>query len=236
MALTLAHILSNAADPLRGGKCSAWEGGLHGTAFVHSELLPVAVRGTRLAALMHAVDVLPTLVAAATGSHGADLLSQSMQAEGRPLDGMSLWEHITGVNKQPPRTELLMELDPHYCCQPGGDSRYCGDQHGSGVGSGYYALRQGDWKILVGDPSGGEGDGWYCSGAPCKYVGWEPTPVNLTAGSIQLFNIETDPSERHDQAKAQPAIVTRLMKALEKYNATGRQSSPNPHNPHLILT
>ena len=48
-----------------------------------------------------------------------------------------------------------MELDPHYCCQPGGDSRYCGDQHGSGVGSGYYALRQGEWKLLVGDPAGG---------------------------------------------------------------------------------
>ena len=48
-----------------GGKCSAWEGGLHGTAFVHSELIPQAARGKRLGALMHAVDVLPTLVAAA---------------------------------------------------------------------------------------------------------------------------------------------------------------------------
>eukprot|EP01046_Picozoa_sp_COSAG06_P044499 COSAG06_NODE_6006_length_3159_cov_1.653595_1_plen_140_part_00 len=60
--------------PLRGGKCSAWEGGLHGTAFVHSELLPAAVRGARFDGLMHAVDVLPTLSAAATGSRGAELL------------------------------------------------------------------------------------------------------------------------------------------------------------------
>ena len=36
---------------------------------------------------MHAVDVLPTLVAAATGLRGADLLVQSMAAAGRPLDG-----------------------------------------------------------------------------------------------------------------------------------------------------
>ena len=40
--------------------------------------------------------------------------------------GMSMWEQISGVNGSSPRTELLLELDPHYCCQPGGDSRYCG--------------------------------------------------------------------------------------------------------------
>ena len=173
---------------------------------------------------------------------------------------MSMWEQISGVNGSSPRTELLLELDPHYCCQPGGDSRYCGaycpalqplgrrcpiestllldslrspplpcseilhrrtgDQHGSGVGSGYYALRQGDWKLLVGDPAGGEGDGWYCSGAPCNYTGWEPSPVNLTAGSVQLYNIATDPRESQDQAGAQPLIVAQLMAALQKYNAT----------------
>ena len=84
-----------------------------------------------------------------------DLLHGHMASLGRPLDGVSLWPQIVGLDKTEARTELLMELDPHYCCQPGGDSRYCGDQHGSGVGSGYYALRQGEWKLLVGDPAGG---------------------------------------------------------------------------------
>jgi hypothetical protein len=42
----------------------------------------------------------------------------------------------------------------------------------------------------------------------------------LTAGSIQLYNIANDKGERSDQAKAEPAIVARLMAALEKYNAT----------------
>ena len=77
-----------------------------------------------------------------------DLLHGHMASLGRPLDGVSLWPQIVGLDKTEARTELLMELDPHYCCQPGGDSRYCGDQHGSGVGSGYYALRQGEWKLL----------------------------------------------------------------------------------------
>lgn len=36
---------------------------------------------------MHAVDVLPTLVAAATGRRGVDLLKQSMALDQRPLDG-----------------------------------------------------------------------------------------------------------------------------------------------------
>ena len=42
----------------------------------------------------------------------------------------------------------------------------------------------------------------------------------MTAGSIQLYNIAKDKGERSDQAKAEPAIVARLMAALEKYNAT----------------
>ena len=175
-----------------------------------------------------------------------DLLHGLMASLGRPLDGVSLWPQIVGLDKTEARTELLMELDPHYCCQPGGDSRYCGDQHGSGVGSGYYALRQGEWKLLVGDPAGGTqheitmprlcsmrssvglraglGDGWYCSDATTCTVGWEPSPTNLTAGSIQLYNIAQDPTEHHDQAKAEPAIVKRMMAALEKYNATAEPS------------
>ena len=76
--------------PLRGGKCSCWEGGLRATAFVHSALLPAAARGTRFEALMHAVDVLPTLLGAAEGGLGLSLFSAKQSAQGRPLDGMNM--------------------------------------------------------------------------------------------------------------------------------------------------
>jgi hypothetical protein len=205
-----------------GGKCSCWEGGLRATAFVSSPLLPAGVRGTTLQSLMHAVDVLPTLLGAAFGS-SSNLFTAQMAAQGRPLDGVNYWPYLTGVVATAPRTQLLMEADPHFCCQPGGDSRFCGDQHGSDVGSGYFAFRKNNWKLIIGDPSGGEGDGWFCSGAPCNHSGsWVPSPTNLTSSSIQLYDVGgSDPSETNNQAAAQPKLVEELKQALKKYNATG---------------
>ena len=89
------------------------------------------------------------------------------------------------------------------------------------MGSGYFALRKGDWKLILGDPSGGEGDGWFCSGAPCPHHGWRPSPVNLTADSVQLYDVRNDPEEMIDHAAAQPAMVAELRALLEKYNTTG---------------
>lgn len=44
--------------------------------------------------------------------------------------------------------------------------------------------------------------------------------ARLQAGSVQLYNIASDPRESQDQASAQPIIVARLMAALRKYKAT----------------
>lgn len=71
-------------DPLRGGKCNVWEGGTRGTAFVWSPLLRMSrYRYTHLA---HAVDWLPTFMAAA----GAASESQGQ----KPIDGFSLWDAL----------------------------------------------------------------------------------------------------------------------------------------------
>ena len=59
------EILARAWPGLTQGLChvlylaAAWEGGLRGTAFVHSALLSPTLRGATLPALMHAVDVPP---------------------------------------------------------------------------------------------------------------------------------------------------------------------------------
>ena len=47
---------------------------------------------------MHAVDVLPTLLGAASLSgDSVDLFSAHMAEQGRPLDGMDMWPTITGI-------------------------------------------------------------------------------------------------------------------------------------------
>merc|ERR1712232_292249 len=51
--------------PLRGGKCSVWEGGTRGTALVSGGFLPSGVVGKPFPNLMHTVDWLPTLAALA---------------------------------------------------------------------------------------------------------------------------------------------------------------------------
>lgn len=205
--------------PLRGGKCSCWEGGLRGTAFVHYPMLPVSRQGTSTAAIMHAIDILPTLVSAAHGTSALGMLMESQDSLGLPLDGKDMWNVIsTGVGEGP-RTELLLEADPHSLPL---QRQYCGDQHGQGPGTGYYALRRKQWKVILGDPAGGEGDGWFCTGAPCPWRGWNTTGHTnyspLNASSVQLYDVVADPSEYHDRAAEQPAIVAQLLAAIKKYN------------------
>ena len=75
--------------PLRGGKCTAWEGGLRGTAFVWGAGIGASVRGTTAPGIMHTVDVLPTLIAALGGD------APALAAATRPLDGVSQWAMLS---------------------------------------------------------------------------------------------------------------------------------------------
>ena len=133
--------------PLRGGKCSCWEGGLRGTAFVYSALLSPAAKGRRLNALMHVTDVLPTIVAATHGAGALAAVAGWLSSQGRPLDGVSQWELIASTGELPPaRTEVLLEADPHSLPL---ERQYCGDQHGSGNGTVRRVLESNDLASLL---------------------------------------------------------------------------------------
>eukprot|EP00041_Stephanoeca_diplocostata_P030711 m.936691 g.936691 ORF g.936691 m.936691 type:complete len:653 (+) comp23811_c0_seq3:148-2106(+) len=230
--------------PLRGGKCTAWEGGLRGTAFVYSAGLAPHVRGRRYAGLMHVSDVLPTLLSASMGRAFLRTYAAGLDAAGRRLDGMDMWEAIAGnATTLGPRTEVLLEADPYSSpLDPG----FPGDQHGAGPGTPYYALRRGKWKVMLGDPGGGQNDGWYCSGPPCPYVGWSSdwnaTSDRFTATSVQLYDVEADPTEHHNVAMQNPAIVKELLAAIRAYNASAVSSAPqggprsNACHPDNVLT
>ncbi|KAH8055626.1 sulfuric ester hydrolase [Aureococcus anophagefferens] len=83
--------------PLRGGKFSAWEGGVRVPAFVHSPLLPAHMRGAVYDGLFHVADWLPTIAAAA----GAAVDSG---------DGVSHYRALF-ADGPAPRSELLVHVD-----------------------------------------------------------------------------------------------------------------------------
>lgn len=85
--------------PLRGWKTQIWEGGTRVAGFVHSPLLPRAVRGTVSHELYHVTDWLPTITALAGGE----------TARNFPLDGHDLWPSIS-TGSASPRTEMLYSL------------------------------------------------------------------------------------------------------------------------------
>eukprot|EP00435_Cladocopium_sp_Y103_P006720 s2313_g2.t1 len=116
--------------PLRGGKCSIWEGGTRGTALIYApSFLPA---GLVWPGLFHAADWLPTLLCAA----GAD---SSFQAP-KPLDGFNLWPALQ-QNLSSLRSEIYYGL-----------SDIAVGRHGPG-------LRDAEgWKLIL--QGGGGVDDW----------------------------------------------------------------------------
>ncbi len=73
-------------------------------------------------------------------------------------------------------------------------------------GSGIFAVRAGDWKLIFGKGSGG-------------FTKFTP-PKDAPAG--QLFNLADDPAEKQNLYEQRPEIVERLTGLKEKYVAEGR--------------
>jgi arylsulfatase A len=81
--------------------------------------------------------------------------------------------------------------------------------------NGSFAIRQGDWKLAFCGDSGG----WSA-----------PRPGTKDAEGLpplQLYNLATDPAERHNVQDQHPDVVARLTSLMEKYVADGR-STPGP--------
>ena len=81
---------------LRGGKGAVWEGGARVPALLHA---PALLRGgTRYQGLLHMVDLLPTLLAAAGATAPAG------------LDGVSQWAALAGAGPAP-RNTIVYNID-----------------------------------------------------------------------------------------------------------------------------
>jgi len=224
--------------PLRGGKCSVWEGGTRGTALVSSRRHNPEGGGFEWAGLMHAADWLPTLV---RGAAGLSIPAGATQ----PLDGLDLWEALTtnrtsttsaaaaaGGGAGRPGDEVTLRRHLYY-----GMADSCIGAHGP-------AIRSPDgWKLIRGGGGGGAGahpanpvqppSGAAASAAAASTAGSTVLSQPPGGAAPLLFNVLRDASERQNVSIAlQAAVVADLNATLSALWSTGvPQATGDPRCP-----
>ncbi|XP_077524058.1 arylsulfatase B-like [Amblyomma americanum] len=218
--------------PLRGGKGTAWEGGIRAASFVWSSRL--ARRGAIAPQLMHIVDWLPTIYFLAGGN----------VASLGPLDGKNIWQTVsTGAPSV--RFELLNDLVftsgtaalryGNFKLVVGGYPEEESRRFKLPAGS----LSCQDVDVLLrtsrtaavlrrfyGDPNLFNGSGW------CKKR--QEANVNCAVKSASsfdydqqyyLFDLAQDPCEQRNLASVNPALLSFMLQRLNCYNKT---AAPQP--------
>ncbi len=181
--------------PLRGSKGSNWEGGVRVPALVGGGALPAAMAGRNLTGLVHVADVYATFCALA-GAPVAD-------GEWAPVDGADAWPYISGANSSAPRTRIVHE------------HRLFDGPPATG------ALREGDWKLIVGTESAADWYGVTSDGhfTPPRTGSQDLKKSACSAAAPCLFNISADAEERNDVAAAHPDVVAQLLAVFNSYDA-----------------
>eukprot|EP01061_Rhynchopus_euleeides_P034105 TRINITY_DN57808_c0_g1_i1.p1 TRINITY_DN57808_c0_g1~~TRINITY_DN57808_c0_g1_i1.p1 ORF type:complete len:530 (+),score=186.62 TRINITY_DN57808_c0_g1_i1:57-1646(+) len=201
--------------PLRGSKCSLWEGGTKASAFAWTgKALSAQIVPGRFPDLMHAADWMAT-ISEATGVTCDTCLK---------WDGFSQWKQITDQSSD------LARLDVYY-----GITDAQVGVHGP-------ALRKGCYKLILGD--GGKPGGWVpppnathpleaervlggMMGPLGEAVTYPPNPNN----TLLLFDLCSDPNE-HDPLPLDDPGYKRMSEDLQAliagYWATETPACPDP--------
>ncbi|CAH1251943.1 ARSJ [Branchiostoma lanceolatum] len=204
--------------PLRGVKNTLWEGGVHGTGFVHSPLIKQPKRTTH--ELLHVCDLLPTIYALAGGD----------STELKNLDGTNVWETISrGVES--PRVEVLHNIDPKRktAALRYGDYKIILGEAYKGAWDGWYPPEgvttnrseetnhaprwSGPLKIKCGEKPANASTNCKPRDNPC------------------VFNIKEDPCEFNNIADWNQPLLNFLMGRLEAYSATAVPIRNQPTDP-----
>lgn len=189
--------------PLRGGKESYFEGGVRSAAFVHSPLLPQSARGSVRDGIVALADWWATFSKLA-GLQPQDDDGASARGQGGlpepygcaehrkctfPVDGVDVWDYITGAAAKSPRRELMLGL------MDGG------------------ALISGDLKYVTGDQAP---DFWYGPYSPncTSSTGSHAEEINCKDGC--LYNLTADVSEHVNLKNKRPNDFAQLRKRFNE--------------------
>lgn len=188
---SICAIQGSSNDPLRGGKCTVWQGGTTGDALLSGPALAkLGIQPQVYKNLFHVVDWLPTLAA----------MTQSKPA-GKPLDGVSHFEAMRQQSEassvDPPREELFVG----YAVLPDTDQPI------------WYgpAIRWKHWKLIQGQSGGPDRPDQIPPGTSTPAHGGNPSSPYL------LYNLDEDPTERENVVHQNPVIFQILRKKLEEY-------------------
>jgi arylsulfatase A len=91
--------------------------------------------------------------------------------------------------------------------------------------SGRFAIRNGDWKLLLHAGSGGNG---YGAGQRSSRYNGTIEQRSFDTANRQLYNMRTDPDETTNLIEIRPDVVSELTALAGEYVRQGR-STPGPH-------
>eukprot|EP00756_Hemistasia_phaeocysticola_P020231 Hpha_TRINITY_DN15709_c5_g11::TRINITY_DN15709_c5_g11_i1::g.37351::m.37351/K01135/ARSB; arylsulfatase B len=195
--------------PLRGGKHSIWEGGTRATGLVWGPGVGIP-QGEVYSGMMHGVDWLPTVCAAAGVSTEGTL----------PLDGVSQWSQLQKpTTVESPRSTFVYGNSTNMCSLKntgeGGLKVPCG-----------FGIRSKQWKLL--DKYGGGPDNWCNStskGESCKAPASEQ--VSTCPNGFCLYDVEADPSEEHEVSGDHADVLNSMKSDLASLYAKGIHQARN---------
>jgi len=176
--------------PFQGHKGQVLEGGIRVPAFVTGGYLPSQALGKQLTGLVSIADWSVTFAALA----GA----KKPSAGPMPVDGVNVWDYISGKNDTSNRDHLV-QLHPNAAWLGGADS-----SDGCREGLPTFSYHYGKWKLIqMGTKAEnlvriGKTGNANCDEKPC------------------LFDLEADEKEEHDLSESNAGIVSKLTAMVNK--------------------
>jgi len=187
-------------NPLKGGKISAWEGGVRVAAFVSGGLIPAKMRGTVMQQKLHVADWYATFA----GLAGVDPTDHRAAASGLPpIDSEDIWPLLSGANTSEPHEYIPIVVN---------------HEMRSGKGS-VSALLMGNYKLLVGVQ---QMSYWQGPDFPNASGYGKLTDPSLRQECMPacLFDVFADPGEHNDLVNTMPAKVAQMQSKLAELAKT----------------